>query len=114
MKKLTVISIIMVLVFVLTACAPQAAPAGAPVAKEKIKIGMANFSQCCAYFIGMNDAVKAAAAAYPNVEIISTDANGDAAKLNSEYRRPHCKEGRWDHHQRRLARATSRGHGFHQ
>jgi len=84
MKKLTVISIIMVLVFVLTACAPQAAPAGAPVAKEKIKIGMANFSQCCAYFIGMNDAVKAAAAAYPNVEIISTDANGDAAKLNSD------------------------------
>jgi len=32
----------------------------------------------------MNKAVIAQASAYPNVEIISTDANGDAAKLNSD------------------------------
>jgi hypothetical protein len=71
---------------VLGACAPAATPevtAEAPEAKQ-FKIGMANFSQCCAYFIGMNNAVIDAAKAYPNVEIISTDANGDAAKLNSD------------------------------
>jgi ribose transport system substrate-binding protein len=81
-KTVLITSIVLVAV-VLGACAPQAAPATAPEAK-KITIGMANFSQCCAYFIGMNKAVIDAAKAYGNVEIISTDANGDAAKLNSD------------------------------
>jgi ribose transport system substrate-binding protein len=84
MKRSIVLSVILVTVMLLAACAPKAAaPSTAPTAKA-IKIGMANFSQCCAYFIGMNDAVKAEAKQYPNVTIISTDANGDAAKLNSD------------------------------
>ena len=77
----------MVAALVLGACAPAAAPAtgGEPAAEaKKFTIGMANFSQCCAYFIGMNDSVIAEASQYPNVTIISTDANGDAAKLNSD------------------------------
>jgi ribose transport system substrate-binding protein len=82
--KLVLISSVIVMALVLAACAPAAAPAPAPAAARTFKIGMANFSQCCAYFIGMNKAVIAQASAYPNVEIISTDANGDAAKLNSD------------------------------
>jgi ribose transport system substrate-binding protein len=85
-RTLVLVTSIMVLALLLGACAPAAAtPAAgtAPQAKH-FKIGMANFSQCCAYFIGMNKAVIDEAKAYPNVEIISTDANGDAAKLNSD------------------------------
>jgi ABC-type sugar transport system substrate-binding protein len=84
--KLVLISSILLLALVLGACTPTpATPAAgtAPQAKH-FKIGMANFSQCCAYFIGMNKAVIDEASAYPNVEIVSTDANGDAAKLNSD------------------------------
>jgi ribose transport system substrate-binding protein len=86
MKRTLALSIILVMAIVLGACAPAAATpttVAAPEAK-KFKIGMANFSQCCAYFIGMNKAVIDEASAYPNIEIISTDANGDAAKLNSD------------------------------
>ena len=86
MKRITALSIILVVALLLAGCTSKAAtPAaeGAPEAKT-IKIGMANFSQCCAYFIGMNNSVIDEASAYPNVEIISTDANGDAAKLNSD------------------------------
>jgi ribose transport system substrate-binding protein len=57
---------------------------GAAVAQETIKIGMVNLSLCCAYFVGMNAAVKDAAKAYSNVEILSTDANGDVEKLTSD------------------------------
>ncbi len=79
-------SIIVVAALILGACTPKAATPAAVQAPEakKFKIGMANFSQCCAYFIGMNKAVIDEASAYSNVEIISTDANGDAAKLNSD------------------------------
>jgi ribose transport system substrate-binding protein len=49
-----------------------------------LKIGMANFSQCCPYFIGMNNAVIDEAKPYGNVTIVSTDANGDAAKFQSD------------------------------
>ena len=47
-------------------------------------IGMANFTLCCAYFIGMDEAVLKEAEAAGTVEVISTDANGDAAKLTSD------------------------------
>ena len=49
---------------------------GAAMAQEKIKIGMVNLSLCCAYFVGMDAAVRDAAKAYSNVEILSTDAGG--------------------------------------
>lgn len=87
MKRIFVLfCTVMVFALVLGACAPAATPTAAPAAPEakKFKIGMANFSQCCAYFIGMNKAVIDEASAYSNIEIISTDANGDAAKLNSD------------------------------
>jgi ribose transport system substrate-binding protein len=85
MKRSLVLSIILAAVLLLAACAPKTTTTTTgTTAVKQIKIGMANFSQCCAYFIGMNDAVKAEAKQYPNVTIISTDANGDAAKLNSD------------------------------
>jgi ribose transport system substrate-binding protein len=84
MKRIHALSIILVLALFLGACSP-ATPTTAPgAAAKKFKLGMANFSQCCAYFIGMNKAVLDEASSYPNVEVISTDANGDAAKLNSD------------------------------
>lgn len=79
------IHVLLLAALLLSACA-QATPSTTTTTTEakKFKIGMANFSQCCAYFIGMNKAVIDEASAYTNVEIISTDANGDAAKLNSD------------------------------
>ena len=53
-------------------------------ADKEIKIGMVNLSLCCAYFVGMDAAVKDEAKTYPNVKILSTDANGDVAKLTSD------------------------------
>jgi ribose transport system substrate-binding protein len=87
MKRMTFVLIsILLLAAVLGGCAQATAPSdtGAEPEARTFTIGMANFSQCCAYFIGMNNAVIDEASAYPNVEIISTDANGDAAKLNSD------------------------------
>lgn len=85
MKRMLVLfSIILVAALALGACAPAAPAASTAPEAKSFKIGMANFSQCCAYFIGMNKAVIDESSAYPNVEIISTDANGDAAKLNSD------------------------------
>src|SRR3990172_1084621 len=84
MKRNIALTIVMILPVVVAACAP-AAPEGAPEAGTRtFKIGMANFSQCCPYFIGMNDSVLAEAAAYPNITVVSTDANGDAAKFQSD------------------------------
>ncbi len=85
MKRAPVLTMLLIVVLLFVACAPK--PAATPAAQapaKQFKIGMANFSQCCAYFIGMNKAVIDEASDYPNVEIISTDANGDAAKLNSD------------------------------
>jgi ribose transport system substrate-binding protein len=84
MKRATVISIILALAIVLSACGTTATPTAETTGPKAIKIGVANFSQCCAYFIGMNNAIIDEAKNYSNVTIISTDANGDAAKLNSD------------------------------
>jgi ribose transport system substrate-binding protein len=50
----------------------------------KLKIGMANLSLCCAYFIGMSEAVQAEAANYSNVDVVVTNADGDVEKLTSD------------------------------
>jgi ABC-type sugar transport system substrate-binding protein len=50
---------------------------------KEIKIGVVNLSLCCAYFVGMDEAVKAEAKAYPNVKVLSTDAKGDVARLTA-------------------------------
>jgi ABC-type sugar transport system substrate-binding protein len=51
---------------------------------DTIKIGMANLSLCCPYFIGMSEAVQQEAASYPNIEVIETNADGDVVKLTSD------------------------------
>ncbi|BCP53942.1 ABC transporter substrate-binding protein [Kaistia sp. 32K] len=52
--------------------------------KDEIKIGVVNLSLCCAYFVGMDAAVKDEAKPYGNVKILSTDADGDVAKLTAD------------------------------
>jgi len=84
MKRLMYLNLLVIAALLLGACGKAAATPEAGAGKEKITIGMANFSQCCAYFIGMNKAVIDEAAHYPNVEVISTDANGDAAKFTAD------------------------------
>jgi len=69
---------------VLIAACGQAATPAAETGAKSIKLGMANFSQCCPYFIGMNNSVLDEAKAYSNITIVSTDANGDAAKFQSD------------------------------
>lgn len=54
-----------------------------PAQAKDIKIGVVNLSLCCAYFVGMDQAVKEEAKAFPNITVVSTDAEGDAAKLTS-------------------------------
>jgi len=84
MKRNLALSICLILAFVLAACG-QAEPAAGPEAEARtFTIGVANFSQCCPYFIGMNDAVIAEAAAYTNITVVTTNADGDAAKFQSD------------------------------
>jgi ribose transport system substrate-binding protein len=52
--------------------------------EEKVTIGVASFTLAAPYFVGMTEAVEKAAAEAGNVEVITTDANGDAAKLTSD------------------------------
>jgi ribose transport system substrate-binding protein len=83
MKRIFVLSICLILALVLGACG-QGEQAGPAAEARTFTIGMANFSLCCPYFIGMNDAVIAEAAAYTNVSVVSTNADGDAAKFQSD------------------------------
>jgi ribose transport system substrate-binding protein len=55
----------------------------APAIAKEIKIGVVNLSLCCSYFVGMDQAVKEEAKAFPNITVLSTDAKGDVAKLTS-------------------------------
>jgi ribose transport system substrate-binding protein len=82
MKRNIALSVILALAIMLAACAP--AKTGAGTGAVSIKIGMANFSQCCPYFIGMNNSVIDEAKAYGNITIVSTNADGDAAKFQSD------------------------------
>jgi ribose transport system substrate-binding protein len=54
-----------------------------PAWAKDIKIGVVNLSLCCAYFVGMDKAIQDEAKQFPNIKVLSTDANGDAAKLTS-------------------------------
>jgi len=83
MKRILVISFVLALAVILVACGPKT-DATTNTEEVAIKIGMANFSQCCPYFIGMNDSVVAEAGLYSNVTIVSTNADGDAAKFQSD------------------------------
>jgi ABC-type sugar transport system substrate-binding protein len=84
MKRILVLTGVLILAVLLAACG-QATPTAAPEEGTlSFKIGMANFSQCCPYFIGMNEAVLQESEPYTNITIISTDADGDAAKFQSD------------------------------
>jgi ribose transport system substrate-binding protein len=56
---------------------------GGGTAKKELKIGVANFSLGAPYFIAMSKAIETEAKTYTNVKMITTDAQGDAAKLTS-------------------------------
>jgi ribose transport system substrate-binding protein len=83
MKRNLALTFVLVVAILLASCAPKQAATTGTVAVS-FKIGMANFSQCCPYFIGMNNSVLAEAAGYSNITVVSTDANGDAAKFQSD------------------------------
>jgi ABC-type sugar transport system substrate-binding protein len=80
MKGKFVYSLVLMAVLVILALAPLSSAAQ----DDTITIGMVNYTLCCAYFIGMSDAVQAEAGVYPNLSVIVTDANGDAEKLTSD------------------------------
>lgn len=65
----------------LTACSSGGSEEPATQADSGYTIGVANFMLSGPYFSGMDKAIAAQAQKKGNVEIISTDANGDAAKL---------------------------------
>jgi ribose transport system substrate-binding protein len=83
MKRNLVFTCTLILAVLLAACGQSATPT-TETGTKSLKLGMANFSQCCPYFIGMNNSVIDEAKAFSNVTIISTDANGDAAKFQSD------------------------------
>jgi ribose transport system substrate-binding protein len=84
MKRNLIITSVLILAVLVTACGQAATTPTADTGTRSIKIGMANLSQCCPYFIGMNNSVIDEAKAFGNITIVSTDANGDAAKFQSD------------------------------
>ena len=84
MKRNLVLTSVLILAVVLTSCGQTTTTTAPEAETHSFKLGMANFSQCCPYFIGMNNSVLDEAKAYPNITIISTDADGDAAKFQSD------------------------------
>ncbi|MCZ7546767.1 MAG: substrate-binding domain-containing protein [Anaerolineae bacterium] len=79
MNRRAALNTVLIATLLLVAIVP-----GAAQEPRTIRIGMVNFTLCCAYFIGMSQAVEEEAAFYSNIELIITDANGDAAKLTSD------------------------------
>jgi ribose transport system substrate-binding protein len=84
MKRTIILTGLLILAVLLAACSQATETPVAETGPTSLKLGMANFSQCCPYFIGMNNSVIDEAKAYSNVTIVSTDANGDAAKFQSD------------------------------
>ncbi len=89
---------------------------GATAQAKDIKIGVANLSLCCAYFVGMDLAIKDEAKVYPNVTVVSTDAKGDVAKLTSNVEDLISQKvdgiivsGAWDRSRARSARRDQEG-----
>ncbi len=85
MKGKLLIGIMLLVALLVASCGPAATPTQqAQTGQRTIRIGMVNFTLCCAYFIGMSKAVQEEAAYYGNIEVIVTDANGDAEKMASD------------------------------
>jgi ribose transport system substrate-binding protein len=78
------VTMLLITLLLVAACTPAANEGSAAPGDKTFKIGMANLSLCCAYFIGMSEAVQDEAKAYPNIEIIETNADGNVEKLTSD------------------------------
>ena len=76
MKGKRLLSVLLVVLVVISA--------GVTGAADTIRIGMVNLSQAAPYFIAMSQAANEEAGYYSNVEVITTDADGDAEKLTSD------------------------------
>jgi ribose transport system substrate-binding protein len=99
MKRVMVLSTILAVALVVASCAtpagsptPQSTVAPtqgaatttpAPVGAKHFKIGVATFTLAAPYFVAMSKAVVEEGAFFDNVEVIETDAEGDAAKLTA-------------------------------
>jgi ribose transport system substrate-binding protein len=84
MKRQIVYRLILIVAIAALALTIPVVPTTKAVAqKASLTIGMVNYTLCCAYFIGMSKAVEVEAAFYSNIQVIVTDANGDAAKLTA-------------------------------
>jgi len=66
------------------ACSREARGPTSASGPKTIKIGMANLSLCCAYFIGMSKAVEEEAKAFSNVQVFVTNADGKIDKLTAD------------------------------
>lgn len=84
MWRLTTAIAASVLALGIAACGTDDDGGGGSGSDDEVTLGMANFTLAAPYFIGMDEAVKEAASEQGNVEVMSTDANGDAAKLTSD------------------------------
>lgn len=88
MRKLAAVLAACLLAYTVAACGDDDSGGNGGSAsggsEEKVTIGMASFTLAAPYFVGMTEAVEKAAGEAGNVEVITTDANGDAAKLTSD------------------------------
>ncbi|GAA4582374.1 ribose ABC transporter substrate-binding protein RbsB [Planotetraspora phitsanulokensis] len=82
-KKLSGLLVAGVLAVGLAGCSSGSGETGAAGGDGSYTIGVANFTLGGPYFSGMDKAIAAEAKKKGKIEIISTDANGDAAKLAS-------------------------------
>ena len=78
--KLVAVTLSLVMLFVLSACAPAAEEVGEA---RELTIGIVTLQMRAPYFIGMVRAIEAAAAEYGNVRTIVVDAEGDVAAVDS-------------------------------
>jgi ribose transport system substrate-binding protein len=73
------------MVIVMAACGSDDGDSGgAGGDKKSFKLGVASFTLQAPYFIGMSKAVEDEAKAYPNVDVVVTDARGEATQLTSD------------------------------
>jgi ribose transport system substrate-binding protein len=88
MSKLAAVLAACALAFVIPACGGDDdngdGGSGSAGSEKQVTIGMASFTLAAPYFAGMTKAVEAAARERGNVKVVTTDANGDAAKLTSD------------------------------
>lgn len=82
-RKLFVVLGVVAFVFS-TACSRKTTGDAAAGGQKVLKIGVANLSLCCAYFIGMSKAVEDEAKAYGNVQVLVTNADGKIDKLTAD------------------------------